>query len=79
MSREPFQGPPTGLGSGRGVQAGCGAVIGAFIGVAELVVIGIGTNSSLGFALAVGVPAVLFGLLAWRYGDRFWESYFGGG
>lgn len=78
MSDERRQGPPSGIGDGRPVQAGCGAIIGALIGVGEIGVIGWGRGSVLGLTVAIGIPAAIAALLAWQYGDRFWETYFGG-
>ncbi len=56
-----------------GVRFGCGAFVGAVLGV----IAAIKWLDDIGwarFAAAAAVVMLLFGWLAMRYGDRFWES-----
>ena len=59
------------------MQAGCGAIFGVFVGLGCVGGLGWGTGSWPGMAVAVGLPALLFALFAWQWGDRFWERYLG--
>lgn len=56
--------------TGKIIRFGCGAIFGFLLGF-DFVYFGF---SMLSASLIVGiVAAIIFGILALRYGDRFWE------
>ena len=55
----------------RGVRFGCGALVGGLFGF--YMAIRETEAGPLAIAIAAGL-AIVFGFLAARYGDRFWES-----
>ena len=57
------------------VRVGCGAVVGLFVGLALLVgTVSYFANSTLGLVSAVAVSVLVCAVLAWRFGDRFFQA-----
>ena len=57
------------------VRVGCGAVVGLFIGFALLVgTVSYFANSFVDLVLIVVGCVVVCAILAWRFGDRFFQS-----
>jgi uncharacterized protein YacL len=57
------------------VRVGCGAMVGLFVGLALLVgTVSYFANSTLELILTVVVSVLLYAVLAWRFGDRFFRA-----
>jgi hypothetical protein len=57
------------------VRVGCGAVVGLFVGFALLVgTVSYVANSIVELVLIVAGSVVVCAVLAWRFGDRFFQA-----
>lgn len=66
-----MQHPPDGLT--KGIRFGCGALLGLLIGVGAAVkLLPADTISEM---LSIGLPSLVFGILAMQWGDGFWEWF----
>ena len=65
-------GPPN-PGNGKTVHAGCGAIFGIFVAIGATHMFSGSIGRTIGIALT---SSIVCALLAYRFGDRFWESTF---
>jgi uncharacterized membrane protein (Fun14 family) len=57
------------------VRVGCGAVVGLIVGLALVVgTVSYFANSVVEFILTVAASVLVCAVLAWRFGDRFFQT-----
>jgi hypothetical protein len=58
----------------KAIRIGCGAVVGLVVGFALAVgTVSYYANSHASFMIVIGLSAIACGILAWAFGDRFFQ------